>query len=430
MTNVQHNALTGTDLHRPYHSEQATDPGAIGAGNYWLDTSVAPYNLRRRNATDNGWVGMNGLGFQNVRDFGAVGDGATDDTAAIQAAIDAFPAGGGTVFLPPGIYQTYAPLNINHSGINLFGSSRVGSVIRNGASTLLSINGEHWAWEHLTLQSSAGHTVEAVSVDQSSIFDCKLICDSPSHSIWHQDNGQSYIDMLVLNCELTGSSTGTVSPWYIRNNGGGLNSNTWLRLRLNHGNNPNVPFFHIEASLDQTFAADNVFRDITSEQCASGILRLLSVHSAEVSNVHDWDTTTYFHDIVFVSNSPTNTSASASVALRGVSRRGGALSTGVYDINIDSCHRALIDSCESETDATAARIRVGIGPGANQSTATFINMAYGTVINNAGAEREIGGQFSVEPLISITGSRASGAALVSLLDELETLGLIDDGSVS
>lgn len=41
----------------------------------------------------------------NVRDFGAVGDGATDDTEAIQAAIDAAEAaGGGTVYFPAGDY--------------------------------------------------------------------------------------------------------------------------------------------------------------------------------------------------------------------------------------------------------------------------------------------------------------------------------------
>jgi len=42
--------------------------------------------------------------YNNVRDYGATGDGITDDTPAIQAAIDAVPATGGTVYFPPGTY--------------------------------------------------------------------------------------------------------------------------------------------------------------------------------------------------------------------------------------------------------------------------------------------------------------------------------------
>src|SRR5262245_24212755 len=40
----------------------------------------------------------------NVRQFGALGDGQTDDTQAIQAAIDAAMAQPGQVYFPPGVY--------------------------------------------------------------------------------------------------------------------------------------------------------------------------------------------------------------------------------------------------------------------------------------------------------------------------------------
>jgi len=40
----------------------------------------------------------------SVRNYGATGDGVTNDTAAVQAAIDAIPASGGTVYFPPGTY--------------------------------------------------------------------------------------------------------------------------------------------------------------------------------------------------------------------------------------------------------------------------------------------------------------------------------------
>jgi hypothetical protein len=62
----------------------------------------------------------------NVKDFGAVGDGVTDDTAAIQAAINAASAAGvlqGYVVFPPGQYLCTATLTCS-SAITLTGSGK------------------------------------------------------------------------------------------------------------------------------------------------------------------------------------------------------------------------------------------------------------------------------------------------------------------
>lgn len=48
----------------------------------------------------------------SIKDFGAVGDGVTNDTAAIQAAIDSLP-NGGVVYFPPGTYRIARTIGTN-----------------------------------------------------------------------------------------------------------------------------------------------------------------------------------------------------------------------------------------------------------------------------------------------------------------------------
>jgi len=51
--------------------------------------------------------------YVSVKDFGAVGDGVADDTAAIQAALNT----GRLVFVPYGTYKITSALTINQGGL-------------------------------------------------------------------------------------------------------------------------------------------------------------------------------------------------------------------------------------------------------------------------------------------------------------------------
>lgn len=69
----------------------------------------------------------------NAKAYGAKGDGSTDDTTAIQAAITAANATGGTVFLPPGTYKISSVLTLSTANVMLRGAG-ASSIIQPSSS--------------------------------------------------------------------------------------------------------------------------------------------------------------------------------------------------------------------------------------------------------------------------------------------------------
>lgn len=82
----------------------------------------------------------------NVKDYGALGNGVADDTAAVQSAINACSsAGGGEVFFPTGTYlltPTTSPAITVPSYVRLAGSDRRATTLKkNAAGVLISMSG-------------------------------------------------------------------------------------------------------------------------------------------------------------------------------------------------------------------------------------------------------------------------------------------------
>jgi hypothetical protein len=65
----------------------------------------------------------------SVMDFGAAGDGVTDDSAAFQAALDSLPENGGAVFVPPGTYLLRSTIQLGDGAV-LRGSGAASSRLR------------------------------------------------------------------------------------------------------------------------------------------------------------------------------------------------------------------------------------------------------------------------------------------------------------
>jgi hypothetical protein len=79
----------------------------------------------------------------SVKDYGAKGDGLTDDTVAIQAAIDATQAG--IILFPKGVYKVSTTLNVASSGgVTLRGENQAAVTIKTTSPTGNVINVTGW----------------------------------------------------------------------------------------------------------------------------------------------------------------------------------------------------------------------------------------------------------------------------------------------
>jgi len=97
-------------------------PGTCAVGEVYVDSDASAGQRLYLCESADTWV-LQTQPVYNVKAFGAVGDGSTDDTSAIQAAIDAAEAAGrGVVYFPAGQYKISATLTLASNGLHLIGA--------------------------------------------------------------------------------------------------------------------------------------------------------------------------------------------------------------------------------------------------------------------------------------------------------------------
>ena len=137
--------------------------------------------------------------FTNVRDFGAKGTGKTDDSAAIQAAIDSLGETGGTVYFPEGKYACHNIVVKPHVCLLAKPTWSYSDADKNGATVLMLNNPE--ARCLLDLSSAYGSTVEGLALDGRG-----LGVGIHGISVNREDAGDNENALRIQQCRVSGFS--------------------------------------------------------------------------------------------------------------------------------------------------------------------------------------------------------------------------------
>lgn len=130
----------------------------------------------------------------NILDFGAIGDGTTDCTKAVQSALDAASTCFGTVIVPPGEYMV-GHLDMKGQGVSLVGTS-AWSYRSFGASTFI-LNDENTDCM-INITGAFGCAIRGMSLNGNGLGDK----EHPIHGVklyWDEYNGGSEEDTPAID---------------------------------------------------------------------------------------------------------------------------------------------------------------------------------------------------------------------------------------
>lgn len=290
--------------------------------------------------------------YPNVKEWGAVGDGSTDDTGAIAAAFAAdiavcFPA-------PSSYYKTTAAIKIGDGNARfIIGASRYTTEIKNAVTDVFNVGGSNdatmFSMQELkvTSASGGGHCFDVkFTVSESTIENCWIKQENTGKSLWNQTVGYGGGNV-VRKCRLEAAVGATVNPWYI------YSSEIVNGLKVEDCRCDNSAgtkqFFFVSSSNTSSYNTNCVFRDLTFEMTYGGMIYLGGHQGSHIDNCHSYDmnTTQTGHGFYIGGSAGSIKSSRCKISRSGRRPSGSSLGAGICDVYLESGGAAntILESC-------------------------------------------------------------------------------------
>lgn len=323
-----------------------------------MNSAINGAGFSHANTYAQGTVGLLLKGAVSVKDapYNAKGDGATDDTSAIQAAIDAVVAsGGGEVYFPRGTYKITAALIMNTGaylvGISLRGTGRNSIISQTGAgqdaikfSTTQFLQNSYIRDMQINTSATSGHVINIVYGCACCYFDnVELNVGNTGKSIFYADFttfGGGIFDTKFRGGSWYCQSGATVPGFRVIAKGTVFNENVFENLRLY--NATGTQFFKITTvTTGSVWLINNTWKNINFEVCKGGGFYVDSLNSCKFENISFWDAGGAYTGNLMDFQAGVGYETTACVIVN-VGRRGDTLAAGIRDINLASGQDTVI----------------------------------------------------------------------------------------
>ena len=282
--------------------------------------------------------------FVSVKDFGALGDGVTDDSAAFQATHDSFNGKhGGTIFLPRGRYVINTPLQIKNINTKIVGTGR-----RNIQTPSNAYNGGNDVHSTVVIPANSSFSVIKATFD---------------------NNGFEARDFTVI-----GPSSGTKALYcFDFDKSGGTFRRDYLFERVSVQRFSKAFYFH---------------NTVGSGDSAWGMVKIIDSSIMHNDRITDWANAVQVNHFVFENNEAGNNGYNPGVGGIRIQAHAASIRNNILEgtrdpVEVDNSYKGVIvanNYFEANTGSFLVKLLacrgVQIGPNSNQGVHVNLDQTY------------------------------------------------------